>query len=93
MKTVVVFKRDTDFTSPKPGHYSLAHRSALEWSICQIGCPKCGWESNMSPTVHKVAADGTVSPSYICPHTTAAANHQPCNFHESIKLDGWVPPV
>jgi hypothetical protein len=31
---------------------------------------------------HNIAVDGTVSPSVVC-------QHEGCNFHEFIKLDGW----
>ena len=32
---------------------------------------------------HKIADDGTVSPSLVCPYDG-------CNFHEFVKLEGWV---
>lgn len=31
---------------------------------------------------HAIAADGTVTPSAVCPVTG-------CGFHEHLKLDGW----
>jgi hypothetical protein len=34
---------------------------------------------------HKVAADGAVSPSCVCP-----GEAKPCGFHEYVKLDGWT---
>lgn len=36
----------------------------------------------LSGNVHAVAADGTVTPSYVCPVTG-------CSFHEWVQLDGW----
>jgi hypothetical protein len=36
----------------------------------------------MAKSVHKIAADGTVSPSFVCPHPG-------CGFHEFIVLSGW----
>ena len=31
---------------------------------------------------HQIAADGTVSPSVVCPH-------EGCTFHEFVKLENW----
>ena len=33
---------------------------------------------------HEIAADGTVSPSLVCPEDG-------CDFHEFVKLEGWMP--
>jgi hypothetical protein len=49
-----------------------------------VKCPGCGVDSIMSSSVHKVAADGTVHPSYVCPYP-------PCTFHEWVRLEGWGP--
>jgi len=35
-------------------------------------------------TTHAVSADGTVTPSYVCPC-------QGCTFHEWVQLVGWDP--
>jgi hypothetical protein len=53
-------------------------------AIALVKCPGCGIESTLSANTHTVATDGTVTPSYVCPHT-------PCTFHEWVKLDGWRP--
>ncbi len=43
-------------------------------------CPKCG---NLAMLIdHKIAPDGTVTPSVVCPH-------EGCTFHEFIRLEGW----
>lgn len=34
---------------------------------------------------HTIAADGTVTPSTVCPE-------EGCTFHEWVILDGWTPP-
>src|SRR5262249_20089428 len=36
----------------------------------------------VSPSVHSVAADGTLSPSYVCPVPG-------CSFHEFVRFEGW----
>lgn len=35
--------------------------------------------------LHVVAADGTVSPSLVCPIAG-------CTFHEYVRLEGWADP-
>lgn len=36
------------------------------------------------PGLHAVASDGTVSPSCVCPR-------EGCDWHEAVRLVGWVP--
>ena len=43
-----------------------------------------GHTLRMSSDVHTIAADGTVTPSYVC---TAAG----CSFHKWVRLVGWDP--
>lgn len=43
-------------------------------------CLECGTFGVLEE--HEIAADGTVSPSVVCPN---------CSFHQHIKLDGWDP--
>jgi hypothetical protein len=38
----------------------------------------------MVSDVHTIAADGTVTPSYVCVATG-------CTFHEMVRLVGWDP--
>ena len=51
-------------------------------AVALVKCPGCGVDSILSGKVHQVAPDGTVSPSYLCPH-------KPCTFHEWVRLEGW----
>lgn len=44
-----------------------------------VGCPKCGEAGSLAQ--HKIADDGMVTPSVVCPND--------CGFHEYVKLDGW----
>ena len=44
-----------------------------------VSCPKCGEVCSL--TEHSVAADGTVSPSLVCPFN--------CGYHAMVKLQGW----
>jgi hypothetical protein len=45
-----------------------------------VYCPKC--DRPLSLLKHRIAEDGTVSPSVVC-------SWEGCNFHEHIKLVGW----
>jgi hypothetical protein len=47
-----------------------------------IRCPSCNKVSLLRSSVHAVADDGTVTPSYVCPYP-------PCAFHEWVRLEGW----
>jgi hypothetical protein len=38
----------------------------------------------MSGRIHKIADDGTVTPSWIC-------RYYHCTFHAHIRLEGWDP--
>ncbi len=51
------------------------------WAI--IRCPVCGLLSTIGSN-HEVRADGSVSPSYVCPHA--------CSWHVMIKLAAWTDP-
>lgn len=46
-----------------------------------ICCQGCGFVARLP---HEVAADGTVTPSVVCP--------KPCGFHDMVKLEGWQLP-
>lgn len=46
-----------------------------------ITCPDCGKSCALK---HTVAADGTVTPSMVCPH-------KPCPWHVWGVLDDWTP--
>jgi hypothetical protein len=55
--------------------------SGLDIAMCTCGY---GHTCRMSARVHRVAADGTVMPSYTCPSTS-------CSFHRMVRLEGWDP--
>lgn len=44
-----------------------------------------GHLSRIVSVVHSIAADGVVSPSYVCPAPG-------CSFHEFVQLVGWGTP-
>jgi hypothetical protein len=48
-----------------------------------VVCPNCGQRLLLNP--HKVAADGSVSPSVVC-----GRGDHPCTFHDYIQLDDWI---
>lgn len=68
------------WVKPAPMHYRLA-------IMC---CPACGFDVSLSR--HTVQADGTITPSVVCPIT---GKHDPigvlcpCGFHDNVKLLGW----
>jgi hypothetical protein len=51
--------------------------------IAYVSCVN-GHVCLLSSRIHAVAADGTVSPSLVCPA-------KGCVGHEHVKLDGWGP--
>lgn len=58
-----------------------ACQSEHDLALCTCGK---GHTCRLSGKVHQVAADGTVSPSYVCPVTG-------CGYHEFVRLIGWDP--
>lgn len=52
---------------------TIERRSA--WATCPNG-------HTASLADHEIAADGTVSPSLVCPH-------ERCDFHDFVRLEGW----
>lgn len=71
---MTLFNKAIDPANMRPGEWiKLSDGNAM------IACPKCGGEA---PLDHSVAADGTISPSLVCPYT-------PCDFHEWGRLEGW----
>lgn len=82
-----VFARSSDrhaaFSGSAPGRWwyeGPAHNRVIV--TC---CPTCGHDAQMALVVHSIGNDGTVSPSFVCPHPT-------CTFHEAVKLGDWTPP-
>lgn len=47
-----------------------------------LNCPVCGQTASL--VEHEIGADGTVSPSVVCPYAG-------CVFHDYVRLVGWVP--
>lgn len=45
-----------------------------------VGCPECGRLASLRD--HRIASDGEVSPSLVCPHAG-------CPFHAWARLEGW----
>ena len=68
---------DGDGTWKPPGALSKVSHAI-------IVCPGCGMEASVGKATHSVAADGTVTPSVVCPHV--------CPFHEWIRLEDWPAP-
>lgn len=57
---------------------------ACAHDVALLTC-SAGHTTRMSGDIHSVAADGAVSPSYVC---TVAG----CSFHDYVRLDGWGVP-
>ena len=67
------------FEQPTTGMWSPRTRDGKK--TAQLSCPKCGDAASLCD--HKIAADGTVTPSVMC---------NVCDYHESgLRLEGWVP--
>ncbi len=76
------------FTRTLGDDYNERSAPQTWWPIRQGGrksamivCPKCGCEA---PLDHEIAADGTITPSLVCPY-------EPCDFHDWGRLEGWEP--
>jgi len=55
----------------------------------ELCCPGCGIVGLLGSN-HVVAADGSVSPSNVCPFDEPPTS---CTFHENISLDDWARPA
>jgi hypothetical protein len=64
----------------RPGEWFFSGEP--EFIVIVQCCPSCKFY--MTNVRHEIAADGTVSPSMVCPH-------EPCTWHVSCRLDGWDP--
>ena len=78
----VVFRRAKDdrLTSKNPGEWALLSDVVTGQTSADITCPKCGRIGSLMG--HEVAADGSVTPSLVCPQDS-------CLFHRFGVLDGW----
>jgi len=69
---MTVFDHDEDLS--KPGQWRHSSEKAI------ISCPVCGHFGGLGN--HTIAADGTVTPSLVCPWA-------PCTYHDMGRLEGW----
>lgn len=70
-----------------------ASREPLTWDYWQWGTGPfvktavvtCGFghTGTANPKIHRIAPDGMLSPSWVCPFK--------CPWHEFARLDGWQP--
>jgi hypothetical protein len=66
-----------DYASSDP----KCRQGAFQHDLVNVTCPY-GHSSRIVSTVHRIADDGALFPSYVCPGTN-------CTFHEWVRLDGW----
>ncbi len=66
-----------DATLP-PGTWSVT-RDTDGNCFVWFACPTCGKKAILD---HDIDADGTVTPSVVCPF-------EGCTFHEFVELEGW----
>lgn len=52
------------------------------YPLATVACAN-GHLATIDPKIHSVSADGTLSPSYVCPH-------EGCTFHEFVRFEGWM---
>lgn len=65
----------------RPVSHTAADPPIVRADLVYSTCPK-GHECRISKTVHSIADDGTLSPSYVCPI-------EGCGFHAFVRFDGW----
>lgn len=61
-----------------PGHWIPVTLDGRKTAI--VACALCGQHAYLC---HEIAADGTLSPSLVCPADG-------CAWHVFAKLDGWI---
>lgn len=80
----------TEFRKSKgrePGTYWPVMQGNVQKAT--IVCPKCGKRSLL---LHGIDADGTVTPSTVCPHDVVECPHKiQCDFHDQARLLDWTP--
>ena len=82
----------TDFNRVQQSHarpltwdYAVRISRKPPWDNDMALCTcRNGHSTRMVSTVHTIAADGVVNPSYVCPVGG-------CSFHEWVRLVGWNP--
>lgn len=72
-----------------PGYWCIVEDDP-EWRYITFSCPDCGGLGNIGNlsqakfgSGHKVAPDGTVTPSVVCPYDE-------CGFHDHVRLADWA---
>lgn len=63
-----------------------AHAVGDRRYFVEVCCPDCGAHLMLSRENHTIAADGTLSPSLVCPNTRSA-----CGWHVWGRLADWPP--
>ena len=76
---MVIFPRNDDGDWPTKGQWR-AVRDENKRRSAVLACPGCTATARINSDI--VAADGTVKLTVACDY---------CDFHEFIKLDGWIP--
>jgi len=66
-----------------PGKREWARRVIDGKVTAEIACPSCGGFGSLAN--HEIAADGTISPSLVCPWSKELG----CTFHEHGWLKDW----
>jgi hypothetical protein len=61
----------------------LRRKAPYDRDMAMTTCAN-GHTLRMSSDIHKIAPDGTVTPSYVC-------THPECSFHQMVRLIGWDP--
>lgn len=74
--TEVVMKRGVKWP-PKIGEYVITDKSIF------LRCGGC--KEILTIDHHTVKADGTISPSVVCPYI-----EEGCNWHVMMKLEDWL---
>jgi hypothetical protein len=75
-----------------PGTWALVSDRAFPYHVPQVVCPICHQPFILSPEVHSVAPDGTVTPSLVClQYDFSKKPPIKCSFHEWVRLEGWSP--
>lgn len=77
---MVVLKHDKE-RKRKPGTWRRFKVGGGR-KVVTVSCPNCGKLASLSS--HKIAKDGTVTPSLICPYDEAG-----CTFHDNVRLEDW----
>jgi hypothetical protein len=66
---------------PPPMHWAPSSHQTMARFKATMTCPD---GHGMILRNHRIAANGMVSPSVVCPNPA-------CGFHEFVRLDGWTP--